>query len=270
LCITPDKRSIAAAGNPLVKLFDVESNSPGATASFDGHTGNVMAVGFNRTAQWMHTGAEDGTVKIWDIRAPGCQRDMESRSAVNTVALHPNERELISGDQAGNIRIWDLTMGTCMRELVPEPDNAIRSLSVSANGGILVAAAGSGTCFVWRLSDGEGGSTQFEPLHRLDAHKTYCLHCEVSPDTKLLATTSADRTVKLWNCVDFSLEKTLVGHQRWTWDCVFSADSAYIVTASSDNTAKLWDVANGTCIRTYTGHVKACVTVALNDCAIEE
>lgn len=38
-------------------------------------------------------------VKIWDLRAPGCQREYESRAAVNTVVLHPNQGELISGER---------------------------------------------------------------------------------------------------------------------------------------------------------------------------
>jgi len=36
-------------------------------------------------------------VRIWDLRAPGCQRSYESRAAVNSVQLHPNQGELISG-----------------------------------------------------------------------------------------------------------------------------------------------------------------------------
>eukprot|EP00955_Chlamydomonas_euryale_P040659 351774-Chlamydomonas_euryale.AAC.3 len=43
------------------------------------------------------SGGEDGTVRVWDLRAPGCQRAYESRAAVNTVVLHPNQGELISG-----------------------------------------------------------------------------------------------------------------------------------------------------------------------------
>lgn len=46
----------------------------------------------------MFSGSEDGTVKIWDLRAPGFQREYESRAAVNTVVLHPNSGELISGN----------------------------------------------------------------------------------------------------------------------------------------------------------------------------
>lgn len=46
----------------------------------------------------MYSGSEDGTVKIWDMRAPGFQREYASRGAVNSVVLHPNQGELISGN----------------------------------------------------------------------------------------------------------------------------------------------------------------------------
>lgn len=48
----------------------------------------------------MYSGSEDGTVKIWDMRAPGFQREYASRGAVNTVVLHPNQGELVSGQQS--------------------------------------------------------------------------------------------------------------------------------------------------------------------------
>ncbi|KAI5438400.1 Target of rapamycin complex subunit LST8-1 [Lathyrus oleraceus] len=68
--ITPDKHFLAAAGNPHIQLFDVSSNSPQS-----------------------------------DLRAPGCQREYESRAAVSSVVLHPNQTELMSGDQDGNIHV---------------------------------------------------------------------------------------------------------------------------------------------------------------------
>lgn len=36
--------------------------------SYDSHTSNVMAVGFQCDGNWMYSGSEDGTVKIWDLR----------------------------------------------------------------------------------------------------------------------------------------------------------------------------------------------------------
>ena len=67
--ITPDKRYLAAAGNPHVRLFEVNASNPQAVTSYDGHTGNVTAVGFEPHGSWMYTGSEDGTVKMWDLRA---------------------------------------------------------------------------------------------------------------------------------------------------------------------------------------------------------
>jgi G protein beta subunit-like protein len=138
--ITADKTLIAAAGNPHIRLFEVNSNNPQPIISYDGHTSNVTSVGFQKDGKWMYTGSEDGTVKIWDLRAPGCQREYESRAAVNTVVLHPNQGELISGDQHGNIRVWDLTANACSCELVPEVGTAVRSLTVAMDGSLVVAA----------------------------------------------------------------------------------------------------------------------------------
>jgi G protein beta subunit-like protein len=83
---------------------------------------------------------------------------------------------------------------------------------------------------------------------------------------RYLATTSSDKTIKIWNVEKgFTLEKTLLGHSAWVWDCTFSADSAYLVSGSSDKTAKLWDLKSGEIILEYKGHHKAITCVALND-----
>ena len=95
--ITSNKQLLAAAGNPHIRIFEVNSNAPQPVASYDGHTGNVTAVGFQKDSKWMFSGSEDGTVKIWDLRAPGFQREYASRGGVNSVVLHPNQGELISG-----------------------------------------------------------------------------------------------------------------------------------------------------------------------------
>lgn len=267
--ISPDKQWLAAAGNPHIRLYEVNTDNSQHVIGYDAHSNNVTAVGFQCDGKWMYSGSEDGTVKIWDLRAPGCQREYESRAAVNTVVLHPNQTELISGDQNGNIRVWDLTANSCSCELVPEVDTAIRSLTVMWDGSLVIAANNNGTCYVWRVSRKKNQTmTNFEPLNKLQAHNTYILKCLLSPEfceNRYLATTSSDHTVKIWNVDGFTLEQTLTGHQRWVWDCVFSVDGAYLVTASSDTTAKLWELSSGTAIRTYQGHHKAAVCCALND-----
>ena len=59
-----------------MRLFEVNTSNPQPVSSYDGHTGNVTAVGFEQHGRWMYTGSEDGTVKIWDLREGGVSVSM--------------------------------------------------------------------------------------------------------------------------------------------------------------------------------------------------
>ncbi|KAF0698003.1 Aste57867_11334 [Aphanomyces stellatus] len=281
LQITPDKKYIVAAGNPHIRLFEISSNNPNPVRSYDGHSGNVTSIGFQKHGKWMFSGSEDGTIKIWDLRAQGCQRNYECSAPINSVTLHPNQAELISADQNGCIRVWDLTSNTCSAKISPDGENAVRSVDIAKDASTLVAANNQGTCFAYtpkssyahpHLSDfyiDDDRRDQYELRHTWQAHNEYVLKVRVCPNARYLATCSSDKTVKVWNMADMSLLHTLQGHQRWVWDCAFSAVSSYLVTASSDQMARLWDLSSGDTIRQYNGHHKAVICVALDDSVAE-
>lgn len=65
---------------------------------------------------------------------------------------------------------------------VPEGEVAVRSIHVSPDGSQVVAANNKGHCYVWRL--GPEDTSKFEPLTRLEAHKSYILKALYSPDAK--------------------------------------------------------------------------------------
>ena len=61
-----------------------------------------------------------------------------------------------------------------------------------------------------------------------------------SPDGRLLATASADKTARLWDPDTGEQLRTLTGHTDWVFGVAFSPDGRLLATASADKTAWLW------------------------------
>ena len=254
-----------------IRLFEVNSSNPQPVLSYDGHAGNVTALGFQRDGKWMFSGSEDGTLRLWDLRAPGCQREYASRAPVNAVALHPNQGELISGDAAGNIRVWDLTAGACSCELVPEVGTAVRSLSVAADGGLVVAANSAGTCYVWRAARGGGGAVSSGDGSGVlggggigngggggedpnDGSATPPpLSSAGGPATPPPSSSGSTATATHFE----PLHKLRAHPGRYVLKALLSPDARQLATAASDRTVKLWDVDGGFALeRTLRGHAR--------------
>lgn len=116
LAITEDKRIIGAGGNPQIHVFDTASVT-GPVRVLEGN-GNATSIGFHSDDPWLFSTSDDGSLKIWDLRAAKCQRDIDNKSAINAALLHPNQTEILTADQLGSLRIWDLRTNTCSTELV--------------------------------------------------------------------------------------------------------------------------------------------------------
>ncbi|MET8681145.1 AAA family ATPase [Streptomyces sp. NPDC004647] len=67
-----------------------------------------------------------------------------------------------------------------------------------------------------------------------------------SPNGRILATASYDRTVRLWDVSDTSrprqLGKPLTGHTSWVSTAVFSPDGHTLASTGDDGTIRLWNV----------------------------
>ena len=91
-------------------------------------------------------------------------------------------------------------------------------------------------------------------LQTLEGHESAVESVSFSDDSRLLASASDDRTVKIWDTATGSLQHTLDGHNDWVRSAVFSHDSRLLASASDDKTVKIWVVATGSLQFTLEGH----------------
>ena len=99
--------------------------------------------------------------------------------------------------------------------------------------------------------------------HTFQAYSRAVLCCAFSPDGTLLATSSGDETVKLWQVAIGSEVRTLSQHAGWGISVVFTVDGKHIISASEDRTARVYDVCySGMHSHCYSGMHSHCLVRA--------
>ena len=76
----------------------------------------------------------------------------------------------------------------------------------------------------------------------LQGHTSVVNSCAFSPDGSLLATTSWDKTTKLWDPRTGACLCTLEGHTGLVLSCAFSPVGRLLVTTDTDGFVKIWNV----------------------------
>ena len=97
--------------------------------------------------------------------------------------------------------------------------------------------------------------TEYKLIQTLTGHTNYAYSASYSPDGRKIVSTSADRTIKIWDANTGSCLQTLTGHTYNVRSASYSPDGRKIVSASADNTIKIWDANTGKCLQTLKEHL---------------
>ena len=87
--------------------------------------------------------------------------------------------------------------------------------------------------------------TYIAPWRSLCGHRGAISNLAFSPDSKTLASSSYDDTIKLWDMTALEERFALVGHHGRVTAVVFSPDGQRLYSGCADGTVQVWDVLNG-------------------------
>jgi WD40 repeat protein/serine/threonine protein kinase len=192
-----------------------------------------------------------------DIPMEASVRSLQGRTgAIDSVAVTPDGRHIVSGSRDHTLRMWDLGTGRCLTTLQGHTDN-VNSVAVNPDGRHIVSGSRDHTLRMWDLGTGRC-------LHTLKGHNNWVLSVAVSPDGRRIVSGSYDKTLRVWELVKGRCLHTLQGHTDAVFSVAVSLDGRHIVSGSQDKTLRVWDLGTGRCLTTLQGHEYGVLSVAVS------
>ena len=245
----------ARSGGQLLSSGLTSSGRP--VVSLAGHAAPVTDVAFAPDSARLASAAEDGTVKVWDLRPahellavptpdwPGPFASQSPPVSLDRVVYDPSGERLAIGLQDGRTRVLHVAGGQVVLALGGyQSEKAGLGIAFSPNGRLLATGGGDGVLKLW---DANSGSE----LRTIAAHLGVIFGVAFSPDGLRLASAGADGAARVWDLTSADkLPVGLTGHAGAVTRIAFSPDGRQVATSSVDGSARIWDAFSGAPIRT--------------------
>ncbi|RDD45295.1 WD repeat, SAM and U-box domain-containing protein 1 [Trichoplax sp. H2] len=265
----------SGATDYAVCLWDIKSG--GNIASFENHTNAIRKVVFSPNSSLLASASGDQTIKVWEMSRRKLLRSLQGHdTTVNTCCFTPDSNYIVSGAFDGHIKLWQASSGRCLQtefdchdlgvndcqfsptfgsasegnldtnNLEQQDQLAYQENLKTINGTIhyLLATCGS-DMFVklWDVYiDRQADTYNITKRGDLSGHQSTVWCAIFSPNGKLLASGSGDRSVIIWNPLHGEALQKLTAHTSFVTSCAFSMDNSILVTGSNDRTLKIWQI----------------------------
>ncbi|KAH8914510.1 WD40 repeat-like protein [Atractiella rhizophila] len=253
-----------ATNSDVIRVYETSSHQATFLA---GHTDVVLALSKSSDHRLIISGSKDKTVRVWSHIGENnwhCialgEGHLESIGAVT--APHQNRAFFISASQDLTCKFWDLSdvdgpsesrLSSLLTTKVHDKD--INTLDMSANDQFVATGSQDKTAKIFQITyssktKSSPASIQAELRGVLKGHRRGIWSVKFGPNSRQVATSSSDKTVRLWNVEDMT-------YLRRTYQFLLKVDwlsARQLVSAGSDGLVKVWSTENETCMSTLDNH----------------
>jgi WD40 repeat protein len=268
-----DGRYMSTGCNKMAVLYDAETGNRICMFSSDGASvvenaedlstlsrpgggcvdSYVRSVCFSPDSKYLVAGAEDKTIKVWDIAQRRLRHSLVGHTKdIYSVDYSSDGRFIISGSGDKRAKLWDVVSGECVRTFGDEegPKDGVTSVAMSPDGRYVAAGSLDRVVRLWEASTGA-------LLEKYDGHTDSVYSVSFSPDGKFLASGSLDKTLKLWDLTQVGkaapgtlagreagrdkCRHTFQGHKDFVLSVVFAPQGTWLISGSKDRSVQFWD-----------------------------
>eukprot|EP00164_Ancoracysta_twista_P018092 GFYU01031139.1.p1 GENE.GFYU01031139.1~~GFYU01031139.1.p1 ORF type:complete len:519 (-),score=140.25 GFYU01031139.1:141-1574(-) len=254
---SPDGKYMATGCDQVAQVFSVDTgecvcvltdSKPPTSQSDEADDSYIRSVCFSPDGKYLVTGAEDCTVKLWDIAKKKVEKTFVGHDLdIYSLEYSADGKWIVSGSGDKTAKLWDVQNGTCKHtfgDATAGPTDGVTSVSISPDGKYVAAGSLDDVVRVWDATTGA-------LVHTFEGHRDSVYSVAFSPDGRTLASGSLDGAVKVWDVAGKSggCRKTLTGHSDFVLSVAFSSDGKWLISSSKDKSVQFWDAS------TYTPHV---------------
>jgi U3 small nucleolar RNA-associated protein 12 len=258
-----------------IPTFDKASKSKEDTAEYSrsfsvdlpGHRTDVRSLALSSDDK-MLASASSGSLKIWNIKTGTCLRTLDCGYAL-CCAFLPGDRIVVVGTKSGELELFDIASSTLL-ESVPAHEGAVMALQIHPNGRSLVSGSADKSAKFWEfkiVEESIPGTRRTTPRLKLVQTRELKVKDDIlslcyTPDSRLLAVSTLDNTVKVFFDDSLKLFLTLYGHKLPVLNMSVSSDSKMIATCSADKNVRLWGLDFGDCHKAFFAHQDSVMQVS--------
>ena len=202
------------------------------------HQAIINSVSTSLDDKLLATATFDGRINIWNQAGILQQTWMGHKGEALDVKFVPdlskgNSYKVISTGVDKTVKIWQVFNRFSNKE------EGIYSITRPSNSHNSFATGNwDGNISLWRKEN--NGSHKL--IKTFADHDDAISQIKYSPDGKIIASASWDKTIKLWHADTGKLVNTLSGHEDGVNSITFTPDSKTLISGGEDKTIKIWNI----------------------------